>query len=612
MTTPRARRDADIAAYLQELTDKHNAGWSQRALAAHFGVSRSAIQYDLRRVPLLAGTRLPGVSTAAVIPNSGSSVSAGGFAGGRLTLDKSGGIFGDVLGKYSAIEPPPDDEHDWRLLGLDRNALSTIPASKLLGRLRNLSPHISRAVWDFLRLFNPGWEVHAFNPGTDTPNAQGQAALDAFLATLADRHGSVDEPINRLGIGAFLNGALLAELVLDEAGRMPIELATPDPGSVRFRREWDPVLGVYWQLGQWQVADFVAFDRPTVRYIAIDPNPGSPYGNAPVAPALFPALFLLGLFHDLRRVIAQQGYPRIHIQIDLAALREAMPEYDRDNADEFKKWVDDAYALVRREYAALEPDDAYVSTSAIKVGAPVGTVDSSSLGAVGGMIVALERMLVAALKTMPLMMGITDGVSEANANRQWEIHAQGIKSIQHLAETLLERLFTLGLEAQGINATVEFRFSELRAAEMLRDAQTEQLLLANAETAIRLGFMDQDEASIYAIGHPAAKSAEEMAAAAYDAAAAAMALAQATAAPSVATDGSAPDASTVNPDPGANRQRAVVPVQPIGAGGALPPLDHIVLTDADIRDAAREWDRAMPDEDGLLDATIIDEPEAAD
>jgi predicted flap endonuclease-1-like 5' DNA nuclease len=34
-------------------------------------------------------------------------------------------------------------------------------------------------------------------------------------------------------------------------------------------------------------------------------------------PSLFPALFLLGLLHDVRRVVQQQGYPRLDLEQEL-------------------------------------------------------------------------------------------------------------------------------------------------------------------------------------------------------------------------------------------------------------------------------------------------------
>jgi hypothetical protein len=108
-------------------------------------------------------------------------------------------------------------------------------------------------------------------------------------------------------------------------------------------------------------------------------------------------------------------------------------------------------------------------------------------------------------------MGAT---SETNANRQWEIQAAGIKSLQHLLETMLERLFALGLQAQGIQTDVTFRFAELRAAEMLRDAQTEMMQIANERAKYEAGWTSQDEAAEAITGHAADAPAPRVASAA--------------------------------------------------------------------------------------------------
>ncbi len=421
------------------------------------------------------------------------------LAGGRVSLDTST----TYLGQIRVILPPPDAESTWSFADLDHDAIRRYSPAQLLQMLADLSPDVSRALWDFLRLCNPGWEATAFKPGTETQSKPAQQALDAFMAVLHDLYGTVDVLIGRLFLGAFLRGAFMSELVLDATGRAPIDLATPDPYSARFERIVDPVRGAIWVLGQYQGAEFVELTRPTIRYIPVDPFPGSPYGRPPASPAVFTTLFLLGLLHDLRRVVSQQGYPRIDIAMDLQRLKDTMPEDIADDPALFGKWAEAMFATVRQAYARLKPDDAYIHSDVISVNRPVGAVDSSSLGAVDGLIQALERMSTRALKTVPLLMGITDGTSEANANRQWEVHAAGIKSIQHLCETMLERLFGLGLQAQGLQATVRFRFAELRAAEMLRDAQTEQLQISNAFQKYAYGWTSMDEAAQAIVGHKA-------------------------------------------------------------------------------------------------------------
>lgn len=428
-----------------------------------------------------------------------------GLAGGRFSVDASVSTGIMAWGKPFSIVEPEDHEANWRLLELDEHTLDKISVDDLLRMLVDVSPDVSRALWDFLRMCNPGWEAHAYAPGAaakDAPvDAQADKALQDFFARLKERYHSWDVPLNKLFAGMFLRGALAVELVLDPATWEPLDLATPDPASIRFRKVKRAPLGEVYIPGQWQGGKFRSLERPTFAYVPVDPIPGSPYGRAPVKPALFGALFLIGMLHDLRRVISQQGYPRLDISLDLEKLAAAMPADLEDDPAAFMQWVNQTISDVQSVYGSLQPDDAYVHTSVIEVNRPVGTVDANSLGAVEAIIKSLERMAIKSLKTMPLLMGVSEASTETHANRQWELYAQGIRSLQHLTEAALERMLQLALRAQGLQADVRFRFKELRAAEKLRDQQTLALMIANYDKMYWAGLVGQDEYAQAVIGH---------------------------------------------------------------------------------------------------------------
>lgn len=403
---------------------------------------------------------------------------------------------------------PPDAESQWRSGKLDQNTLDRMPPAQLLEFLADLSPEISLALWHFNRFCNPGFEVQAFTPGTTTVNRRAQAAVDAFLALLGDLYGAIDVVIARLFVNAWMRGGFFAELVLDKSGRMPIDLATPDARWLQFRREADPQRGPVWVPYQWQGSQQVRIDVPTVRYVPIDPLPGKPYGRALAAPALHVTIFTLGMLHDLRRVVQQQGWPRLDIKIDLEQLLKTTPPDIMGDPVRLKTWLDDVARGVAEGYAALQPDDAYVHTTATEMGGPHGTVDSSSLGEVDALIEMLERMCMRGLKSAPIMMGLADQGSETHSNRVYESWIQGIKAIQHLAEGMLEYLMELALRVQGIQAVVQWRFAENRAAELLRDSQVERLKLQNAALAYERGWVSQDEAATMALGRAKADQEE--------------------------------------------------------------------------------------------------------
>lgn len=424
------------------------------------------------------------------------------LAGGRATVQQVGGW--PTAGVPQWIEPRPDDGA-WRVESLHPDDLAVLPPHAILDILVNQSPDVSRAYYDFLRMANPEWNVVAYRPGTVEVDPRGAAAIGAFFDRLIDLYGAVDVVFERLFGQLYLRGAVFMELVLDAGARLALDLATPDPLTVRFARRDDPQRGQVWSLGQQQARGFVDLsDRPTVRYIPLDPLPSSPYGRPIAGAAIFSALFLLAVLHDTKRIIQQQGWPRIDIAIDFAALMAAMPADAEEDPEEFARWVDANKDQVIAAYNNLQPTDAYVHASTIAINKPIG-VDATALGGIADIIGALERFLLKGTKSMPMLMGATDGVSEANANRQLEIYLLGIRANQHLLETGLEWLLGLALRAQGIAADVLFRFAENRAAEELRDMQVLQLRIANARALYDSGYIDQDEAAQLAIGHNAAE-----------------------------------------------------------------------------------------------------------
>src|SRR3954465_12133252 len=68
--------------------------------------------------------------------------------GGRVTLDRPDTFFGMNV---AAILPPPNALGDWRALDLDARTLDSISPIKLAEYLVDISPDVSRALFDFLR-----------------------------------------------------------------------------------------------------------------------------------------------------------------------------------------------------------------------------------------------------------------------------------------------------------------------------------------------------------------------------------------------------------------------------------------------------------------------------
>lgn len=397
-------------------------------------------------------------------------------------------------------------EYRWRDGNLDVGALDKVGLTELVTLMADLSPEISREANNILRFANSGWELRAVSGDGRRSHRAGQAALNAFIDQLATLYGSADTIFNQLFLSVFLRGALSAELVLNKAGRAGIDLAVIDPALFDFRREKDKDRGEFWQLGQWETnGTFKPLKVPTVLYAAFDPLPGQPKGRSAVQPALFVCITLMRTLRDLSRVIAQQGYPRLDIVVDLKELADTLPEEAALDAEVLQAWADAIIKEVQKVYGALEPDDAYVHSNAVKINRPIGTIEAQSLGAIDSLMRVLERQAIRALRTMPLLMASNESVSEAHANRQWEAYARGISAVQHLVENAGSRLLSLLLQAQGIPAKALLRFAPLRATEEYRDALTMQVLIDVYSRAYYLGLVTLDEAAQAIFQHNAAR-----------------------------------------------------------------------------------------------------------
>ena len=585
----RSRRSAEERADLRvRAHDLHDQGWTHERIGTALGVSRQWVTRELA----VDGDLTRHEQNAVPAKISGQARASGiGVAKARGSTDRTGRRTESAIGgsgKLHTILPPTDYTSRWISKGLDAREWDRMSSPEILRILRHASPEVSRVIWDYLRMLNNGYELIAYKTnGVDEPDERAQAALDAFEDMLVGYYGSLKVQFGRGFMNFLTRGALLVELVTDQAGRRPIDLIVPDPVTIRFRKEDDPYRGNVWHMGQWQNGQFTSLEYPTIKYIAVDPEPDNPYGTAMLESAIFPCLFLIGLLYDLRRVVAQQGYPRTHIIIDIETIRETFPN---DTDDELDERIDELQNDVEAYYGSLEPDDAFVTTSTIKIENNGGAIATQVLQSSAALIDVLERMATRALKSNPLLMGLTTGMSEAHANREWEIFAEGINSLQHDAETTFGSLFQLAMEIQGIPCRVELRFAKLRAAEEARDEQTFKLRLENAIVARDTGFWSQEQASMHAVQEPPALE---------DAPAAAL---------PVVTDGEDDEDQTdagAKDEDGDNSERAIIRAR-LAALGITRAVDISRADDDAIDDAVNAWEAVFKGEpeETLLAATV--------
>lgn len=549
-------------------------GASQRQVADALGLSRHAV----RKIANAKNT-----TTALAVPDNvrvpaGASLS--GLAG-RASKDHPNSM-NRWSGALAQVAPTSDFLGARGAMSMklfDVGVLERTPLPKVIDQVVDGSPELSRALWDFLRMGVSGYECTVFRPGPGkAPFKRGQELLDNFRESLKWKHGDESVIYRRLFANGYTRGAMIMELVMDERGRMPVDLVAPDPALFCFRMIDDE-----WVLGQYQNGEWVAMDRPTFRHVQLDQRGNRPEGHPPIAGALFPALFLLGMFQDLRRVIANQGYPRLDIKVNTEQLAALLASEIFESLEDFDAAAAKLTARIAEQINNVGPGEAYIHLDLVEMGAPIGAL-SAELQSIGTVIESLERMAVRGMKTMPLNMSITDAAGESNANRQWEMYTEAVKSIQRPAEILIETEYELALQAMGVIAQVEFRFATIRAAEAFRDAQTERIIIDNAALLQDRGWLTPNEAAQKAVGF-VSKAVKETYGDDADG--------------SAATGGGDTDTSTDPPDegtPNSDEDRQVRLIPPV-------PQD-VPVTALDDQHAADRFDEVIPDFAGMLDARV--------
>ena len=409
--------------------------------------------------------------------------------GGRVSIDVNSKL---PIG-FSSREST-DGKRVFQYIELDLAKVRKMAVHELFRILIDADPDVSLALFHFLCFTGVGYRFQVLYPGTERQHRRGSAIIEDFLDLMEDYYGGFDILMDRMFYSFFIGGASFMEIVLDSQGRNIVDFVVNSPFEARFREASDPDRGKYWQLGQYQNEEFVPLDiYDTVKYVPFHPGVGSPYGRAFLSPTVFTSLFLISMLKDLERVIRTQGWKRLDIILDVEKL-DLPSEHELEPGQTHQSIINNAIQTIQDKYKVLGPDDVFVHTNEFEFGDPVGVADRFSFQGIADVIRILERRIIRALKSQPLLMGNNDGTTETHANRQWEIYTTSIQSVQKRLGTSIANLLRVALQGRGILADVTMIFDEFRDSERIRDLQADKQELDNIQFQVDNGYLTSDEA----------------------------------------------------------------------------------------------------------------------
>ena len=396
--------------------------------------------------------------------------SAHALSGGRVVKNYEKAF------EFYALQPPYTGISRWRTRRYTERELLALPTEQLLEVAIELVPSVDKALYDWQIFCNPGYDLQV----------EPKAALvccENFLDKLNQRpHENFSSLINQVFDSLFIKGGALMELILSPDVMEALTIAVMEPDAVKFRKIDDPVIGMHWQMGQWQGTRWEPIEDDTVKFVSLRPKIDNPYGRPMITSAIIPSIFLLVFMRELREVVKHQGYPRLDIEIIGETVRMNAPDHILGDPEKETAYMHSIIQQIDATMKKLEPRDVYIHMDDVKLNQPVGTVNHQVLQGIDIMIDHETKQIIQGLKTMAVLLGHNDTTTETYATREWEIYMAAIRSAQFEVATVLTQFLKLVCQIEGVHATqVSFKFRELRDSEALRYAQVDKQNLENLQ-----------------------------------------------------------------------------------------------------------------------------------
>ncbi len=444
-------------------------------------------------------------------------------------------------------------------------SFATSQPMKLLSLLPTIHPSVGFAMWSALRLMFPAEgfsiECHAMAPdksGVTQPDDQSTKLLEDFWKSLPQEVGGLNGLATTLGIQALFTGLVCIEGVpgvtlkgLSRAWPVdslsitfirPGRNADLEPYQKQMYPNWGnigqggrpfwwgttpggqlaapagaPRGGTSWNGGgqandntpEQQAAmllgmNYVHMDKNTFFWRAIDSDVDDPYGMAPYSACLSEVLADLALMQDLRDAVHNAAWPRTKVGVNLTELHRVAVEVHRITDPKLAaQWVMARFNETVDYVGDIRSDDNIVSDSS----GDVQTLQPGSFLGLSDVLTFLRQRIVQSLKTLPTLLGISDGSATMNnTSIEWGIYAAGLESIRAIVCDVIIRLSNLHLRLCGRKAVAVAKYQPIRTNDELVDANTENVQLQNAQLHEKMGYKSHDEAGQKMTGHKPVKA----------------------------------------------------------------------------------------------------------
>lgn len=327
--------------------------------------------------------------------------------------------------------------------------------------LKRVTPDVSMAVWNFVRLANQGHEMAFYDPNNPEKHLTEVEKMwnEDFAPRVYDQSNSgLDGLIDLLHQVALTKGAMGTEVDVLEDRTDIYDVYVIDPSTVQW--EWEErdgrkVLIPYQMQGGKKVS--LEPGKCNFFWVPIDPGIDDPRGTLSLTPALQSIDFQMQILTDLQAVLHHQGWPKNDLALDLDKAVTNMPPSYKANETKMKEYLTNRFNEVVNAMRQLLPDDDYIHWNDLTINMNQGANVSRSLD-----VRAIDELVsVQVLNGLKQMGILTNRVGGLGQTESWGsltflIFCQGIANVQRGSKRLIESVARLWCRVKGVQAKPVF------------------------------------------------------------------------------------------------------------------------------------------------------------
>jgi len=338
------------------------------------------------------------------------------------------------IGKYGMLSPYRSRTTDI----LETLRLHT-EESEAINFLRKVTPDVSMAVWNFLRLSNQGHEMHFYDLRDKNRRLP---RVEARWREFAERVGQItnaglDGVIDQLHASAFLRGAMGIEVEVSPDRMDIVDIHPVVPQTIHWKledREGRKVWIPYQQQSMKQIS--LEPGKANFFWVPTDPDIDDPRGTLLLTPVLQSIDFQMQILQDLQAVLHHQGWVKQ------------------------REWLKERWDEIVNTFKNLEPDSDYIHFDDIEINMNQGANVGRSLD-VRAITELVDTQTLSGAKQMAIFMNRNQGVTESWGTVQFRIFVSGIASIQRGSKRLVEEVARLWLRVQGMQGIPKFEHNTI-------------------------------------------------------------------------------------------------------------------------------------------------------